>query len=74
MKKLTGILIVGVASVALFSGCVPITYTKSVQVHKDAQGNITGTTITESITEPHQETKKIQEVPSTPFEYLNKQP
>jgi PBP1b-binding outer membrane lipoprotein LpoB len=62
MKKLTGILIVGVASVVLFSGCVPITYTKTVTVTKDAQGNITGTVVTESITEPHQEMKRIQPV------------
>jgi hypothetical protein len=62
MKKLTGILIVGVASVVLFSGCVPITYTKTVTVTKDGQGNITGTVVTESITEPHQEMKRIQPV------------
>jgi hypothetical protein len=62
MKKLTGTLIVGIASAVLFSGCVPITYTKTVIIKKDAQGNITGTEQIESITEPHSEMKKIQPV------------
>jgi hypothetical protein len=71
MKRLTGTLIIGVASVVLFSGCVPITYTKSVTVQKDAQGNITGTTEYESITEPHSEMKKIEAVDQKmPFQHL----
>ena len=62
MKKLTGTVLAGVAAIVLFSGCVPITYTKTVTVTKDASGAVTGTVITESITEPHQEMKKIQPV------------
>jgi PBP1b-binding outer membrane lipoprotein LpoB len=62
MKKLTGIMIAGVATAVLFSGCVPITYTKTVTVQKDAQGRIIGTTEIESITEPHSEMKKIEPV------------
>ena len=62
MKKLTGSLIVGTAAVVLFSGCVPITYTKEVRVSRDANGNITGTETIERITEPHQEMPKIAPV------------
>jgi hypothetical protein len=71
MKRLMGVLIIGVASVVLFGGCVPITYTKSVTVQKDAQGAIIGTTEYESITEPHSEMKKIEAVDQKmPFKYL----
>ena len=71
MKKLTAALIIGVASVVLFSGCVPITYTKTVTVHNDAQGVITGSTELESITEPHSEMKKIEAVDQKmPFKHL----
>lgn len=71
MKRLIAALTIGVASVVLFSGCVPITYTKTVTVHKDASGAITGTTETESITEPHSEMKKIEAVDQKlPFKYL----
>ena len=71
MKRLIAVLTIGVASVALFSGCVPITYTKSVTVHKDAQGAITGTTEYEGITEPHSDTKKIEDVANKmTFKYL----
>jgi len=62
MKRLIGTLTIGVASIVFFSGCVPITYTKTVTVQKDAHGAIIGTTETESITEPHSEMKKIQPV------------
>jgi hypothetical protein len=55
-------------------GCVPITYTKSVTVHKDPNGKITEIIEYEGITEPHSETKKIQEVGSTTYQYLNKKP
>lgn len=49
-----------IAVVGLFTGCVPITYTKSVTTHLDASGHVTGTDIVEIITEPHQETPRIQ--------------
>jgi PBP1b-binding outer membrane lipoprotein LpoB len=70
MKKIITFAIL--ASVLPLVGCVPITYTKTVQVHKDANGRITETIETESITEPHQEMKKIQEAGSGSFQYLNK--
>ncbi len=71
MKRLIGTLALGVMSVVLFSGCVPITYTKSVTVQKNAKGEITGITEFESITEPHSETKKLEAVDKKmPFEYL----
>lgn len=71
MKRMIAVLTIGVASVALFSGCVASTYTKSVTVHKDAQGVITGTTEVEQITEAHQESKAIQGVDQkSPFKYL----
>jgi len=71
MKRKIGVLIVGVASVVLFAGCVPITYTRSVTVHKDANGVITGTDEFEAITEPHSEMPKIKEVQgSASFKHL----
>ncbi|HEX4265775.1 MAG TPA: hypothetical protein VH597_15685 [Verrucomicrobiae bacterium] len=55
----------------LLAGCVPINYTRSVTVHKDAAGNITGTDEVETITEAHQEGPKIQEVKGEKtFHYL----
>jgi hypothetical protein len=62
------------ASVLALTGCVPITYTKSVTVHKDANGKVTEIIEYEGITEPHSEMKKIQEAGSSSFEYLNKKP
>lgn len=71
MKRVIGTLIISVASVGLFSGCVPITYTKTVQVHKDGSGAITEVVETESITEPHSQTKKIEDVDQKmQFKYL----
>jgi hypothetical protein len=72
MKKLIAVAMM--ASVLAMTGCVPITYTKSVTVHKDASGKVTETVEYESITEPHQEMKKIQSVESLSFENLNKKP
>ena len=71
MKKIlfcTGVIVL----TGLFAGCVPITYTKSVTVHKDPNGKITEIIEYEGITEPHNEMKKIQESGSTSFEHLNK--
>lgn len=68
MKKLTAVAVLG--SVILMTGCVPVTYTKSVTVHKDANGKITEIEEYESITEPHSEMKKIKEIEATPFEHL----
>jgi hypothetical protein len=72
MKKLTGALVLATISVLLFAGCVPITYTRSITVHKDANGNITGTDEHEAITEAHQEGAKMKEFKSgeTTFKYL----
>jgi hypothetical protein len=72
MKKLTGALALTIAAAALLTGCVPITYTRSVTVQKDAAGNITGRTETETISEAHSEGPKVKELqgPQTPFQYL----
>ena len=71
MKRLIGALSVSVASVVLFAGCVPITYTRSVTVTKDGSGAITSIVEHEAITEPHSETPKIKEVQgSTTFKHL----
>ena len=61
----------GIATVALLDGCVPVHYTRSITVHKDAAGNITGTEEYEGITDSHQEGAKVTEVqgPVT-FKYL----
>ena len=54
MKITRGILIILVASMVL-GGCVHSSYTKTVQVRKDAEGNIVSTLITESVTQPNQQ-------------------
>jgi hypothetical protein len=46
----------------LISGCVPITYQKTVTTHLDGNGHVTGTDITETISEPHQEMPRFQSV------------
>jgi len=70
-EKITGALVLMVASAVLLNGCVPMSYTRSITVHKDANGNITGTDEYESITESHSETPKIKELKgSEPFKYL----
>lgn len=63
MKIKATILLVLVAGMVL-SGCVATHYTKTVQVHKDADGNIVSTTITESVTQPNQQGHEVE------FEYL----
>ena len=71
MKKIlfyTGAIVLA----GLFTGCVPITYTKSVTVHKDPAGKVTEIIEYEGITEGHSEMKKLQEAGSGSFEYLNK--
>lgn len=62
MNKIVKTLFSCVAVGFLCTGCVQMTYTKSVTVHKDAQGVITGSDEYESITEPHSEMKKIKSV------------
>ena len=54
-----------VAVAGLFTGCVPQTYTKTVTTTLDASGKPTGTVISETITEPHNATPRIQEPPSS---------
>ena len=71
MKKQIGTFVLAVASAALLAGCVPISYTKSVTVHKDAAGVVQWTEERETITEAHQESPKIKEVQGTSdFKYL----
>jgi hypothetical protein len=65
MKIMIISLAFGAACLA-FSGCTPVTYTKSVTVKKDAVGKVTETVDYESITEPHSESGKIN------FEYLKR--
>jgi hypothetical protein len=59
MNKLTA-LGCAVVVTSIISGCVPITYQKTVTTHLDGNGHVTGTDITETISEPHQETPKIE--------------
>ena len=47
------------AVAGLLAGCVPISYQKTVTTHLDANGNVTGTDIVETVTEPHSETPRI---------------
>jgi hypothetical protein len=72
MKKTITAIALAITGAALFTGCVPIHYTRSITVHKDASGNITGTDEYEGFTEAHSEGKKIKEVQvgETPFKYL----
>ena len=71
MMRLTGVLVMAFAASILLSGCVPVTYTKSITVHKDGAGKITGTDEYESITEPHSEGTRIKSAsPDIPFQYL----
>ena len=37
------------------TGCTPTQYTKSIEVHKDAHGNITETIIVERVIQPNRE-------------------
>ena len=62
--KRTLVVLLGAASLAWLTGCIPVTYTKTVIVHKDANGNITGTDTIESVTEPHSETPRITAKPN----------
>ena len=52
----------GIIVTGLISGCVPITYQKSVITHYDASGTVTGSDVIETISEPHQETPRIQSI------------
>jgi len=63
MKK-TLVALLGMLTLVWFTGCVPVTYTKTVIVHKDASGAVTGTDEIESITEPHSETPRITAKPN----------
>jgi len=49
-----------VVTASLFTGCVPITYQKTVTTHLDANGAVTGTDIVETVTEPHSERPRIE--------------
>lgn len=69
MKKIA-VLALTTTLVTVFTGCVPITYQKTVTVRKDASGKVIETVETESITEPHSEMSKIKAVDSTSFEHL----
>jgi hypothetical protein len=63
MKSITirvGIL----GTILLLTGCVSTTYTKTIQVTKDADGHVVNTVITESIMQPNQQGWPVH------FEYL----
>ena len=68
IRSIAAIVIASV--VVMITGCVPITYTKSVTVHKDANGKILSIEEHESITEPHSEMKKIKPIDDTTFQSL----
>jgi hypothetical protein len=63
MKRQIGVFILAAASLAILSGCVPVTYTKTVIVHKNPAGQVTEIEEIESVTEPHSETKRIKAQP-----------
>ena len=44
MKKLTLAFTLALASAVVLTGCIPMTYTRSITVHKDASGNISADT------------------------------
>ena len=58
-------LIILIVMPLLICGCVSTTYTKTVQVTKDASGNIVSRTETESVIQPNQQGYPVK------FEYLN---
>jgi hypothetical protein len=70
MKLRTAVLVT--ASTVLFAGCTPAHYSRSIAVHKDANGVITGTTETETYSEQHSEMAKIKgfENTNSTFRYL----
>ena len=73
MKKLM-VCVCAITLSTFFMGCVPITYQKSVTTHFDAAGRVTGTDVTETIAEPHQETPRIQQTPGgITFKNMDKQ-
>jgi hypothetical protein len=51
-------------AIPLLAGCVSTTYTKTITVTKDPNGTVTGTVITESVTQPNQSGWPVK------FEYL----
>ena len=70
MKK-TLVTLLGAMTLVWFTGCIPVTYTKTVIVHKDPTGKVTEIEEIESITEPHSETKRITAKPAPmTFEHL----
>jgi hypothetical protein len=71
MKRLVGVFVLSCASAMLLGGCVPINYSRSVTVHKDANGVVQWTEERETITEAHQESPKTAELKdSSSFKYL----
>jgi hypothetical protein len=57
-------IILAIPAALLLAGCVSTTYTKSVSVTKDAQGNIIGTVEHEGVTQPNQQGWPVE------FKYL----
>ena len=70
MKKSVALFALTVVSTGLLVGCVPMTYTKSVTVQKDANGKITGSTETETLSEAHSETPRISTASPMQYEHL----
>jgi hypothetical protein len=53
-----------VAAALNLSGCVTTHYSKRIAVHKDAQGNVTNTIVTEEVVQPG------RSAPPLDFQYL----
>ena len=64
MKKQIGLVIVAAGALSLLSGCVQMSYTKSVVIHKNPAGQVTEIVETETISEPHSEMRHFEAAPS----------
>jgi len=62
MKRI--LLAIMVAALLNLSGCVATYYEKKIEVHKDAQGNVTRTVLTEKAVQPNRSASPFG------FEYL----
>ena len=54
-----------VAAALSLSGCVATLHEKKIEVHKDPQGNVTSTVLTERVVQPN------RSAPAFEFEHLN---
>src|SRR5262249_23673895 len=71
MKMPKTVVVAGLVGALALTGCVPVMYTKSVTVRRDADGKVMYTEETEVISEPHSQTPRIQDLKGkSSFEHL----